>query len=174
MHAPAETPPLYQATVVVFQAWLPRLQHMLQRAAGHLQSSGQDEVQLLQLRLAPDMLPLVVQVEIAANFALRTCFPLAGLPVPPYGDYPPTLTGLQQRLDGALQQIAALPLPPFAHATRCVHDQAGRAPIELPASDFVYLYAMPNFFFHVSISYALLRQWGLPLSKGDFDGLHRY
>lgn len=171
---PAQTPALYLATVAVFRAWLPRLQRMLQRAAGHLHTTGQDEGPLLHLRLAPDMLPLAIQVEIAANFAPRTCFPLAGLSVPACGDYPSSLAGLQQRLEHALLHIATLPPAPFADSTRRVHDQAGLAPIDLPAVDFVHLYAMPNFFFHVSICYALLRQWGLPLSKGDFDGLHQY
>lgn len=183
---------LYQATLPVLQTYLERV-HLWLEAAGQWQAGtlpdarAQKEEGLkerlpqaqpwLQMRLTADMLPLQVQVEIAANFALRTCWPLCGLPIPALSPLDPEsgLDGLQQRLQHILQALAALQPDQFAGCeARVLHSRAGAADVYLPAADFVHLYAMPNFFFHCSLVYALLRQSGLPLGKQDFDGLHRY
>jgi hypothetical protein len=55
-----------------------------------------------------------------------------------------------------------------------IDDKAGFAELVLPANEFLYQYAMPNFFFHLSMVYAIAKQSGLCLSKADFDGYHIY
>ena len=158
-------PPRFTASVPVFLRYLDRLGTWVDRAG--------DTPALLAARLAPDMLPFHTQVEVAANFALRTCFPLAGLPVPPYGDQPPTADGLRRRLTRASALVGALDPAAFA-VPREVEDTAGQARLVLPADDFLHLYALPNFFFHVGAAYHILRHAGLPLGKADFDGFHVY
>lgn len=59
-------------------------------------------------------------------------------------------------------------------AQRLCTDQAGQATVTLPGEAFLSQYALPNFFFHLTSAYALLRQQGVPLGKADFDGWHRY
>ncbi|MET0349797.1 MAG: DUF1993 domain-containing protein [Rhizobacter sp.] len=161
------TPPRFTASVPVFLRYLGHLAKWVDQA----EATGDPSV--LTARLAPDMLPFHTQVEVAANFALRTCFPLAGLPVPPYGDQPPTADGMRRRLARVSALVAALDPAAFAIA-RSVADDAGQVRLVLPSDDFLHLYALPNFFFHLGAAYHILRHAGLPLGKADFDGFHVY
>jgi hypothetical protein len=168
-------PPLFTASVPVFARYLGQLQGLLAKAAAHCVLQGTPEAALLQTRLAPDMLPLGVQVEIAVNFVFRACAPLAGQPVPPFGEYQESLARLQARVEAAQAFLHTLQPEDFAAAAeRTIHDPAGETTVALDGSTFLQQYALPNFFFHLSMVYALLRQHGLPLSKGDFDGWHVY
>jgi uncharacterized protein len=166
---------LFDASVPVFQRYLGQLTSLLSAAQQHAQQQALAENRLLQARLAPDMLPLATQVEIAANFALRTCYPLAGLSLPAYPPSAHTFTGLQAYVSQVLQMISTLPTEAFdAAAERQLESRAGQALVRLPAADFVLHYALPNFFFHTSMAYAILRQQGVPVGKQDFDSFHRY
>ncbi len=140
---------LHEASVPVFAHYLARLRAMLDRAEAQARATGRPAQGLLDARLAPDMLPLADQVAIAANFALRACFPLAGRALPDYGEFAPGFDGLRARIDRAQALIGAL-----------------------PGAAFLLRYALPNFFFHLTTAYALMRQGGVPLGKADFDGLH--
>jgi len=172
--APA-TPALYTASVPVFARYLIQLQGLLAKAAAHCMQQGIPEAALLEARLAPDMLSLGVQVEIAVNFVFRACAPLAGQTVPPFGEHRESLTRLQARAEAAQTFLSTLQPQNFAEAaSRTIHDPAGQTTVALDGSTFLQQYALPNFFFHLSMVYALLRQHGLPLSKGDFDGWHVY
>jgi hypothetical protein len=148
---------------------------MLDTAASDIDAQGGSEKELLAARLAPDMLPLSSQIEIAVNFALRACFPLAGRPVPPFGESLPTFAGLQARIARASALLATLNEADFAGVeSRVIDSRAGEAALALSAPAFLYKYAMPNFFFHVTTAFAILRHQGTPLGKGDFDGFHVY
>lgn len=168
-------PQLYTASVPVFQRYLRQLSLMLDAAQAEVTKGRVDEAQLLEARLAPDMLPLHLQVQIAAGFVLRACAPLQGLPVPPLGSPAPGLAGLQALLRERQSDLDALPAEAFRNAeARVIDSDAGRAQLQLPVTEFLQHFALPNFFFHLSCAYALLRQSGVPLGKQDFDGLHRY
>ncbi len=173
--APSALPPLFIASVPVFTRYLDQLQGLLTKAAAHCAQQGTPEAALLQARLTPDMLPLGVQVEIAVNFVFRACAPLAGQPVPPFGEHHESLARLQARVEAAQAFLHTLQPEDFAAAAeRTIRDPAGQSTVDLDGSTFLQQYALPNFFFHLSMVYALLRQKGLPLSKGDFDGWHVY
>ncbi|MDR7376098.1 hypothetical protein J2X19_000756 [Rhodoferax ferrireducens] len=162
---------MYATSVPVFQRYLGQLAQMLKRA----ETSELDPQRLLQARLAPDMLPLSLQVEIATNFAVRACAPLAGLEVPPFGEPGHSFAALHARITRAQQFLAALSPEQLADsAQRICTDQAGQATLALPGEVFLSQYALPNFFFHLSSAYALLRQQGVRLGKADFDGWHVY
>ncbi len=176
-HAPATmlVPPLYTASVPVFARYLHQLQGLLTQAAAHCSGHGIPEAALLQARLVPDMLPLGVQVEVAVNFVFRACAPLAGQAVPPLGEHCHSLASLQARIGAAHAYVHTLQPHDFATAAeRTIHDPAGQTMVALDGTTFLHQYALPNFFFHLSMVYALLRQHGLPLSKSDFDGWHVY
>ncbi|HEX6707836.1 MAG TPA: DUF1993 domain-containing protein [Albitalea sp.] len=161
---------LHQASVPVFLRYLDRLAALVDAAESHA-----DAPALLQARLAPDMLPFEMQVRIAANFALRTCFPLAGQSIPPYGEFPATFDGLRSGIAQVAQRLQALEAASFAEAeSRTVESQAGHALVALPGPEFLWQYAMPNFFFHLTTAYAILRSRGVDVGKQDFDGFHAY
>jgi uncharacterized protein len=166
---------LHSASVLVFQRYLARLAALLDRAERHCGADPALCHALLEARLAPDMLPLRVQAEVVSNFALRAAFPLAGLATPDYGVFPGDFAGLRARLARTQSLLEGLVPESFVGAeARSVRDRAGEADLTLPASEFLFAYALPNFFFHLSMAYAIVRSHGVDIGKADFDGYHRY
>src|SRR3990167_6277847 len=104
---------LHAASVPVLLRYLERLQHLVDAAEAGTADRGDAATDWLGARLAPDMLPFEQQVSIAAHFALRACYPLAGLAVPPYGDFPPTFDGLHQRLARVVDLLGVLDAAQF-------------------------------------------------------------
>ncbi|MCE3261868.1 MAG: hypothetical protein K0R43_947 [Pseudoduganella sp.] len=161
---------MYAASVPVCQRYLAQLAGFLATA-----ETTRGPAALAGARLAPDMLPLETQVHVTANFALRACFPLCGKEVPPFGDFPRTFDGLRANIAYVTDLLGALRPADFAGAQeRIVRDGAGKALVALPAVEFLHQYAMPNFFFHLTTAYAILRSQGVPLGKAHFDGFHEY
>jgi len=168
-------PPLHDAAIPVFTRYLARLAGLVSSARSFVDEHALPASQLLEARLAPDMLPFRTQVEIAANFALRACFPLAGKAVPPYGEFPANFDGLLARIARANNLVASLDPQDFdGRETQELQDKAGDHVVTLPGHVFLHLYALPNFFFHVSMAYAILRSAGVRLGKADYDGFHAY
>lgn len=168
-------PELYDASVPVFLRYLGRLTRFVDAADAFAMARDSNIAELLAARLAPDMLSFERQVVIATNFSLRASFPLAGAPVPPYGEFPETVAGLRARAERAASLLRSLQASQFACAEdRLLESQAGEALVRLPAAEFLFQYALPNFFFHVTAAYAILRSRGVPLGKADFDGFHTY
>jgi hypothetical protein len=166
-------PLLWTASVPVFLRYLERLRGWLDLAQG--QGTGPDAQRLLGARLSDDMNPFETQVVIAANFALRACHPLAGRPIPSAGEPRPGFDGLRAVIDRVSSLLRDLPPALFEDAgQRTLESRAGDALVRLPAAEFLQLYALPNFFFHLTTAYAILRSQGVPIGKADFDGLHAY
>jgi len=166
---------LYSASVPVFLRYLERLAALVDTAEAHAQAQGMAAAQMLQARLAPDMHPFASQVEIAANFTLRACYPLAGRDVPPYGAPSTSINALRARIAHAAALLRDLQPAHFENsAARQLHSAAGNAVVSLPATEFLFQYALPNFFFHVTAAYAILRSTGVAVGKEDFDGFHSY
>lgn len=153
----------------MFETNLRRLSALLEKIAFH--SQGKDSI--LNARLAEDMFPLAIQVVIAANFALRAACPIAGEPVTLVEPEQITFADLRTMLTRILTRIKELDNQP-SDLTRRIKDKAGPAEIDLPAQQFLDRFAIPNFYFHFSMIYAIARAEGIPLTKGDFDGLHQY
>lgn len=166
---------LYDASVPVFLRYLDRLLGLVDAAQAHGSARHQEPAVLLFARLAPDMAPFATQVMIAANFALRACFPLAGQDIPPYGEFPATFDGLRARITHVQSLLQALEPSQYAGGeSRVLESQAGHAQVSLKAPEFLLQYALPNFFFHLSAAYAILRSQGVPIGKAQFDGFHVY
>ncbi|MDR3426513.1 MULTISPECIES: DUF1993 domain-containing protein [Silvimonas] len=164
-------PDLYSLSVPTFRRYLNTLSQLVQAAEQHALQVPQAD--LLDARLAPDMLPFGTQVEIACNFVARTCLPLAGHPLPPYPVMAPGYEGLQLRVAAAQALLDTL-TPAEFDAQRVICDQAGTAQVQLPAAAFLQEYALPNFMFHLVTAYLILRSRGVPLGKSQFDGFHAY
>jgi hypothetical protein len=149
---------MYQATVPVFR-------HYLARVAGMVEKAGPEA---LEARIA-DAFPAGQQFATAAGFAVRVACPLAGREVP---DLP---QALGPRLAVARAMLGAMTPAEFEGAEdRIIRHHAGFAVLEQTGSDFLHLYGLPNFFFHVTMGYASMRAAGVPLGKADFDGFHSY
>jgi hypothetical protein len=149
---------MYQASVPVFR-------HYLSRISDIVAVAGPDA---LDARIA-DSFPARQQFATAAGFALRVACPLAGRESP---DLP---QALGPRLAVARAMLGAMTPAEFVGAeTRVIRHQAGFAMLEQTGVEFLHLFGMPNFFFHLTMGYAALRAAGVPLGKADFDGFHSY
>lgn len=156
----------------VFQHYLIQAEGLLDKLEGYCQQQGLASTTLLQARLQEDMFPLGQQLRTCAGFALRSLYPLYGLTPPPLaaGEDLPGLRALLQQVRQTLAALPPLPPEPWPHC----QEQAGTAQVALAGQEFVWLYGLPNFFFHLNMAYAILRQQGVPVSKGDYDGWHQY
>lgn len=149
---------MYQATVPVFR-------HYLSRIADLVAIAGPDG---LDVQIA-DALSARQQFATAAGFSMRITCPLTGRDVP---DLP---EALGPRLAVARALLGSMKPADFDGAeARLIRHQAGEAVLEQSGTDFVFLYGLPNFFFHLTMGYAALRAAGVPLGKADFDGFHLY
>ena len=166
-------PCLQLSTVPTLLRYLRQLDGLLDLAQSQAQSTGSNEAALLDARLAPDMLPLRSQVWICGNFVPRITAALRG-GAPQYPDWPQDLAGMRAQLQALLGQVQGWTAEDFAAAERPVDGDAGQARLRLPLRAWIHEFALPNFFFHLSAVYLLLRQQGLALGKARFDGLHRY
>jgi uncharacterized protein len=149
---------MYQASVPVFRHYLARVADLAERAGP----------EALDARLA-DAFPAGQQFAVAAGFALRVACPLAGREVPSLPQ------ALGPRLAVARAMLGAMAPADFEGAeTRIIRHRAGFAELEQTGAEFLHLYGMPNFFFHLTMGYAALRAAGMRLGKADFDGFHSY
>ena len=129
---------------------------------------------LLDSRLTPDMFTFAQQVRMAVQFALRTALPLAGHPLPAPPAARAELAELLARIATAREALD-LPEAAFEGAeARRMRERAGFADLDLGASDFLLRFGLPNFWFHLTTAYALMRAAGAPVGKADIDGLHDY
>jgi uncharacterized protein len=165
---------LHEITIPVFLQYLERLELMLCRMADHCAATGMSEEALLARSLVPDMFDCRTQVLCAIGFSQRALAPL--LPVCRQtiepGEGMAGLIGATQQARRRLSGVGHAALD--GREREICRDRAGDAELILPALDFVTRYALPNFFFHLSMAYAIARAAGVPLGKGDFDGWHAY
>jgi hypothetical protein len=163
---------LYNATVPVFKQMLLALSDVLKKGEEYAEQKKFDSTVLLQARLFPDMLPLVRQVQIACDFAKSVPSRLAGVEVAAYEDTEQTFAELQQRIAKTLTLISAFtPAQLDGSAVKEIVLRPG-TPKEkkLVVEDYALKYGMPQFFFHVTTAYNLLRSNGVEIGKKDFMG----
>ncbi|AZZ91650.1 DUF1993 family protein [Hahella sp. KA22] len=165
---------MYDQSVIVFERYLRRLSAMINRLEAFADIASRQEA-ILRTSLTPGMFPLVQQVRTAIGFSLRTCYPLAGLEIPETESREDTVVDLRRQIQEAEGYLQALPAHSFTQvAEREIVTTAGFKELRLDGQTFLTQYALPNFFFHLSMVYAILRHCGVPVGKGDFDGFHEY
>lgn len=166
---------LYSAAVPVFLPYLERLHATLDLAEAHAARAGPAPQALLQARLSEDMFPFAQQVMTACSFPLRACCPLLGSEMPdlPGGEH--SWEALRARVRASIDFLRQVPADAIAAAEHTeVSSVAGFAALRLSGTEFMLHYALPNFFFHLCMAHAILRQQGVPVGKHDFDGYHAY
>ena len=166
------TPYMYQTSIPVFKQLLNSLSAILTKAEAYAAVKKFEPAVLLNARLYPDMFPLIRQVQVAADFAKSVSARLAGVEVPAYEDNEQTFADLQARISKTLAFIESLTPAQFeGSGTREIVLRPG-TPKEKKLLGHNYLnnYGLPQFFFHVTTAYAILRHNGLEVGKGDFMG----
>jgi len=163
---------LYSATVPVLKQILVALSEVLKKGEEHAQQRKFDPVILLQSRLFPDMLPLVRQVQIACDFAKSVPARIAGIEVATYDDTEQSFAELQQRISKTLALINALSAAQLNASTvkEIVLRPGTPKEKKLSVEDYALKYGMPQFLFHVTTAYNLLRHNGVEIGKKDFMG----
>jgi len=156
--------------IKVFVNHLELLSKFLTKIEVHVNS----DPSILKARLIDGMLPLFAQVEIAASFSLRTSCPIASVGVVSFSQENKSFLGLQAQLRETVDYLVKLDDVPSDLSGCDITDMAGPVEVKLPAFDFINNFAFPNFFFHLSMVYAIARASGMPATKGDFDGIHKY
>jgi uncharacterized protein len=158
------------ASLPVFQAMLGNLSHFLDKAQGFVDAKKCDPTALTQFRLAPDMLPFTRQISIACDAAKMGVARLAGVEAPSFPDTEVTLPELKERIAKTIAFIASVPAAKL--------DGTEDKDITFPAGPNVtktmkgeaYLkhWVTPNFYFHLTMAYAILRHNGVELGKVEY------
>jgi hypothetical protein len=152
----------------LFLHYLRQLDDMLKRVEAF-------DPAIAERRLHPDMFPLLQQARTAIGFTLRATCPLAGREIVSFRDEDVTFPSIHAELERTMAYLAAIPDDAFAGIDALnVRTTAGFAELDLPGWEYYQMYAVPNFFFHYSMLYAIARQAGVPIGKSEFDGYHRY
>lgn len=168
------TSPMYTHSVPVFKQLLTALKAILVQADAHATAKSIEPAALLQARLYPDMFPLIKQVQVAADFARGVSARLAGVDVPSYEGKEASFADLDALLTQTLAFLDSVNAAQFEGSdTREIVLRPG-TPKEKKLSGQAYLahYGSPQFFFHVTTAYAILRHNGLPVGKRDYMGAY--
>jgi uncharacterized protein len=160
---------MYALSVEVFANTLNNLAWFLEKAASSAAQRKIDPAVFLAARLAPDMLPLTRQVQIACDLAKNSVSRLAGKEPPRFEDTETTIEQLRARIARTVDYLKSIPASAFEAAdTRDIKVPAGDRTLEFKGLDFLQRWAIPNVFFHVTTAYNILRHNGVELGKRDF------
>lgn len=163
--------PYYDATVPAFSRALRALDACLDKAQAHAESLECDFGNFLNARLAPDMFPLGRQIQIACDFAKGVSARLAQADMPNFDDTETTLAEYKARIANTIAFIQTLPADAFAGAeTRQIVIMRKDTKREYSGLDYAHHAGLPNFYFHVTTAYNILRHNGVLIGKKDFIG----
>jgi uncharacterized protein len=162
---------LHAHSVTVFVQYLDALSGVLRKAEAYSEAKKLAPEVMPGLRLSPDMFALARQVQIACDFAKNTTARLAGQEAPKFADEEKTLAELQARIAKTREYVTSIPANAFAEAARrtITFPIAGK-PHAMEGEAYLTTFALPNFFFHCTAAYAILRANGVELGKRDFMG----
>jgi len=168
------TNPMYINSVPVFKQMLTALKAILAQANAHVVANSIEPDAFLQARLYPNMFPLVKQVQVAADFARGISARLAGVDVPIYESKEKTFADLDVLLAQTLGFLDNADSAKFvgSEANEIVLRPGTPKEKKLTGQAYLTHYGLPQFLFHVTTTYAILRHNGLPIGKRDFMGAY--
>lgn len=162
---------IYDASVPIYVKLLGGLKIQLDKAAAYAKAAGFEEAALLDARLFPDMWPLKRQVQAATNHAFRGTARLAGLPIPQITDAASSFADLHGRIDETIAFITGVDRATIeAGATREITFPLGEEKRTMTGLVYFQSFTLPNFYFHLTTAYNLMRHNGVPVAKTDFTG----
>jgi hypothetical protein len=162
---------MYTMAVEQNARMLTNLSGLLDKGIAHAQAKKFDPTVLANSRLAPDMFPLSRQVQIACDMVKNGVARLAGIDAPKHEDNEQTMDELKARVAKALDFVKSVP----ANAFEGSEDRDIKIPLrdrtlEFKGLQYLRAFVLPNFYFHITMTYAILRHNGVELGKTDFTG----
>ncbi len=161
---------LYSVTIPTFRKALTVLSNLLDKAAQHIKETGETEAALLDRRLIADMFPLVKQVQSTCDNAKFFPFRIAGTTPPSFPDTETTIAELQERIKKTIEILDGVKPEDV--------DGKENAEVVLPFFEgkhltgfhYAFEFLLPNFFFHFTTAYDILRASGVQIGKNDYLG----
>ncbi|AKT43803.1 DUF1993 domain-containing protein [Chondromyces crocatus] len=162
---------MYESSVPVFLRAFANLSAILRKAVDYAEVEKLDPDTLTQARLIPDMAPLTAQVQFASDIAKGCAARLAGVEVPSFADKETNFTELQERIAKTVAFLESIDPAKFEGSEeRGIELNIGGNPLGFEGRRYLLDFALPNFYFHVTMAYALLRHKGVQIGKRDFLG----
>lgn len=162
---------MFQASIPLFIRSLTNLAAILKKAENYAAAKKIDPSVLIGARLAPDMFPLSRQVQIATDIAKGGAARLAGVEVPSYADTETTFEDLQARIAKTIDFMKGLSAAQVDGSEgRDIQLKVGGRDLKFQGLSYLTNFVIPNVYFHVTTTYAILRHNGLDIGKGDFLG----
>jgi uncharacterized protein len=162
---------MHRATIPVFVRGLRVLSALIDKAAAHALEAAIDPATLIDARLAPDMMTLAGQVQRASDTSKLSVERLSGLPSPRLADDERTFDELRLRIARTIAYLDGVDAASMQGSeTRTVELKLAGFRPTFAGVDYLFVFALPNFFFHVTTAYDILRAQGVPVGKLDFIG----
>lgn len=162
---------IYDISIPMLTRGLTNLSSILDKAAAHAAARKFDPAALAQARLFPDMFPLTRQVQITCDTAKGAAGRLAGIDIPKHEDTETTLDELKQRIAKTLDFVKSVKAEQMKGAeSKTIELKFPNRTITFTGLSYLVDFVLPNFFFHESMTYALLRSSGVEVGKMDFLG----
>ena len=162
---------MYSASVPVFVRLLGNLSAWLDKAAAHAEAKKFDQSVYITSRLSPDMLPFPNQIQIACDGVKFGVARLSGVEAPKFEDNETTLAQLKERIAKTLAFVQSVDADKIIGTEEKDINVPRRAGVLVMKGErYLHQFVMPNFYFHVTTAYALLRHNGVELGKADFLG----
>jgi hypothetical protein len=162
---------MYQASAPRFVNTLKNLSAILDKAQAHVEGKKIDPAALINFRLYPDMFPLKRQVQTACDTAKAAVARLAGVEVPRHEDSEETFAELKARIAKTVDFVQSIkPAQVDGSEERNIHLKLGGREIDYKGMQYLLGHALPNFYFHVTTAYDILRHNGVELAKRDYIG----
>jgi hypothetical protein len=162
---------MYQASAPRFVNMLRNLSAILDKTQAHAEANKIDPAALTDDRLFPDMLPMKRQVQIACDTAKGAVARLAGVDVPKHEDTEQTFAELKARIAKTIDFIESV-APANLEGTedKAIHLKLGPREVDFTGMQYLLGFALPNFYFHATTAYDILRKNGVGLAKRDYIG----
>lgn len=162
---------MHRQSVAVYDRFLAALSSILTKAEAHCEARKYKPEVILADRLFPDMFSLTKQVQLACDFACRGAARLAGQDPKSFPDTETTFAELQDRIRAARGYMSSFPVEDYATAAdRQITIKVGGQDMTFTGADFLAFYSLPQFFFHLTTAYDILRHNGVELGKRDYMG----
>ncbi len=162
---------MYDFSIPVLKQSLGSLAVILRKAADHAENRKIDPAAFIGARLFPDMFALAKQVQIATDQAKGCAARLAGIDIPSFEDNETTFGELQARIEKTIAFLDSVKAQQInGSETRDIVLQLRERTVEFKGQDYLLKWVMPNFYFHVTTAYNILRHNGVDIGKRDFLG----
>lgn len=162
---------IYEASIPPMIRGLENLSHILDKAVAESKSGNKDENALLEARLAPDMFAFTRQVQIVSDTAKGAAARLSGAEPPSFPDEEKSFPDLKQRIARTIDYLKSVRREQFEGAeSRTVTLKFPNRTMSFSGQEYLTGFVLPNFYFHITAAYAILRNQGIAVGKMDYLG----